>query len=66
MWTDVETTKRFCNTCWLLLLVTVKITVRVTNFLFNGKDSQCHETVVSDSKVHKADEVSEVRLVGEI
>ena len=27
---------------------------------------ECHEAVVSDSEVHKADEVSDVRLVGEI
>ena len=32
----------------------------------NEKDSECHEAVVSDSEVHKANEVSEVRLVGEI
>ena len=30
------------------------------------RDSECHEAVVSDSGVHKADEVSEVRLVREI
>ena len=31
-----------------------------------SRDSECHEAVVSDSEVHKADEVSEVRLFGEI
>ena len=30
------------------------------------RDSECHKAVVSGSEVHKADEVSEVRLVGEI
>ena len=29
------------------------------------RDSECHKTV-SDSEVHKADEVSDVRLVGKI
>ena len=33
--------------------------------LVNERDSDCHMAVVSDSEVHKADEVSEVRLVGE-
>ena len=28
--------------------------------------SECHKAVVSDSEVYKADEVSEVRLMGEI
>ena len=35
-------------------------------FLFNVRDSECHEAVISDSEVHKADEVSEVRFVEEI
>ena len=65
MWTDSETKKYFSNTCWLLLLLTVKIAVRVTNFQLNERNSQCHK-VVCDGEVHKADEVSEVRLVGEI
>ena len=30
------------------------------------RDSECHKAVVSDSEVHKADEVSKVRLAGEI
>ena len=34
--------------------------------LVNERDNGCHKAVVSDSEVHKADEVSEVRLVGEI
>ena len=34
--------------------------------LVNERDSECHKAVVSDSGVHKANEVSEVRLVGEI
>ena len=33
---------------------------------FIERDSECHVAVVSDSEVHKADEVSEVRLVEEI
>ena len=36
------------------------------NLLVNERDSECHEAVVCDSEVHKADEVSEVRLVGDI
>ena len=34
--------------------------------LVNERDIECNKAVVSDSEVHKADEVSEVRLVGEI
>ena len=34
--------------------------------LINERDSECHKAVVSDSEVHKDDEFSEVRLVGEI
>ena len=36
------------------------------NLLINERDSESHEAVVSDSEVHKADEVSEVKLMGEI
>ena len=63
MWTDVETTKCFSNTCWLLSLLNVKIAVRVR---VNERDSECHKAVVSDSEVHKTDEASKVRLVGDI
>ena len=66
MWTDSETMKCFFNTCWLLLLLTVKIALRVTNFQLIERDSEGHKAVVSDSEVHKADEVTEVRLVGEV
>ena len=62
MWTDSETMKCFSNTCWLLLL----LTVRVTHFQLMREIFQCHKAVVHDSEVHKADEVREVRLVGEI
>ena len=31
--------------------------------LVDERDSECRKAVVSDSEVHKADEVSEVRLV---
>ena len=34
--------------------------------LVNERDSQRHKAVVSDSELHKADEVREVRRVGEI
>ena len=34
--------------------------------LVNERDNECHKAVVSDSEVHKGDEVSEVRLVGAI
>ena len=34
--------------------------------LVNERDGECHKAVGRDSEVHKADEVSEVRLVGEI
>ena len=63
MWKDSETTKCFSNTCWLLLLLTVKMAVKVTVLTVNERDSECHKAVVSDNDVHKADEVSEVRLV---
>ena len=32
--------------------------------LVNERDSECHKAVVIDNEVHKAGEVSEVRLVG--
>ena len=32
----------------------------------NERDSECHKAVVSDSEVHNADEVSEVRLAGAV
>ena len=35
-------------------------------FLVDDRNSECHKAVVSDSEVHKADEDSEVRFVGEI
>ena len=31
----------------------------------NERESECQDAVVIDSELHKADEVSEVRLVGE-
>ena len=34
--------------------------------LVTERDSECHEAVVDDSEVHKADDVSKVVLVGEI
>ena len=34
--------------------------------LVNERDSECQKAVVSDSEMRKADEVSEVKLVGEI
>ena len=40
----------------LLFLLTVKIAVRVTNF-YILRDSECLVAVVSDSEVHKTDEV---------
>ena len=40
--------------------------VRVTNLQLNERDSEFYETVVTDSEVHKADEVSEARLLGEM
>ena len=48
------------------MVLTVKIAVRVIKSLVNERDSEGHKAVVSDSEVHKADEISEVRLVGEI
>ena len=44
----------------------VKMAVIVTIFSVNSRDSECYKAVVSDSEVYKADEVSEVRPVGEI
>ena len=34
--------------------------------LVNERDSECHNAVVSENEVHKGDDASEVRLVGEI
>ena len=34
--------------------------------LVKERDSKCHDAVVSDSEVHRADEDSEVTLLGEI
>ena len=57
---------------WFLQYLLVAIAANWENssesdkFLVNERDSECHEAVVSDSEVHKADEVSGVRLVGEI
>ena len=62
MWTDSDTMKCFSNTCWLLLLLTVKIAVS-DKFLVNKRDSEWHKAVVSHSAEHKADEVSEVTVV---
>ena len=66
MWTDAETMISLSNTCWLLLMLPVKIAVRMTNFQSMRETVSVNEAVVSDSEVHKADEVSVVRLVGEI
>ena len=48
------------------VVANVTMAVRVTKLLVNEGDSECHEAVVSNSKVHTADQVSEVRLVEEI
>ena len=52
------------------LLVTIaancKISSESDKLSVNERDSEWHKAVVSDSEVHKADEISEVRLVGEI
>ena len=48
MWTDSETMKCFSNTCWLWLLLTMKIADKL---LINERDHECHKAVVSDSKV---------------
>ena len=68
MWTDSETTKCFSNTCWLLLLLTVKIAVRVTKLWLMREIVSVTRLlhVVTVRLTIKADEVSEVRLVGEI
>ena len=62
MFTDSKSTKSFSNTCWLLLLLTVKIAVS-EKFLVNERDRECHKVVVRDSEVHKADELDEVSEV---
>ena len=43
IWTDSETTKYLSNNCWLLLLLTVKIAVRVTDFVIE-RDSECPDS----------------------
>ena len=47
---DSECHKAVVSDSEVLLLLTVKIAVRVTN-LVNERDSECHKTVVSDSEV---------------
>ena len=44
MWTDSETNKCLSNTCWLLLLLTVELAERVTNFQFMRE-------IVSDTRL---------------
>ena len=83
MWADSETMKCFPNTCWLLLLLTVKIAMRVPNFYLMREivsrgllfvtvaivcDIDClwHWLFMTLIVCDMADEVSEVRLVGEI
>ena len=58
MWTEAETTKCFSNTSWLLMLQCEKGSV--------SDKLLVHKAVVSDSEIHKADAVSDVRLAGEI
>ena len=56
MWTDTEATKYFANTCWLLVLRTVKNSSESEKLLVNERDSKCYEAVVGDSDVHTADD----------
>ena len=66
IWIDSETMKCFSNTCWLLLLLIVKIALRVSNIKLMRELVSVTRLLLSDSVVHKADEVSEMRLVLEI
>ena len=65
MWTDADTMKCFSKTCgcWLLLLPTVKTAVGVANFQL---EIVSVTRLLLVTEMHKADEVSEVRLVVEI
>ena len=58
--------KCFSNTCWLLSLPNYENSCESDKFVVNERDSECHKAIVSDTEMHKADEVSKVRLVGEI
>ena len=50
----------------MIAIEAAKIASNGDNQLMREIVRQCHEAVVSDIEVHKADEVSEVKLVGEI
>ena len=54
--------------CYLLVNIAANCenSSESNKILVNERDSECHKAVVSDSDVLKADEVSKVRLVGEI
>ena len=53
--------------CLLIAIVAANVKISESeNLIVNERDSEGHEAVVSDSDVQKADEVSEVRLGGEI
>ena len=55
---------------FMMLLVAIALNCENSSerdkLLVNERDSECHKAVVSDSEVYEADEVSVVRLVGEI
>ena len=68
MWTDAETMV-FLEYQLDAIAANCENSSESDKLLVNERDSECHEAVVSDSEMHKADEVSEVtevRLVGEI
>ena len=55
----------FLQYLWVVIATNCENNSESEKLLVNEKDSECHKAVVSDSEVHKANEVSEVRLVGE-
>ena len=66
MLTDPETMKCFSQYLLVVIAANCETSSESDKLLVKKRDSECHKAVVSDSEVHKADEVCEVRLVGEI
>ena len=50
---------------YLLVVIDANCENRSASYklLVNERDSECHKAFVNDSEVHKADEVSEVRVI---
>ena len=68
VWTDCEERDYEVFLQYLLLVIAANCenSSESDKLLVNERDRECHQAVVNDSEVHQADEVSKVRLVGEI